>query len=95
MPIRDNLEPMTPMTKAAETTMKMDAGCDYETVRKNIDEAMKKGCRPQAAVKAALEKAGLKKMPAEGRKDVKVVWMRKDDVGEPGAGGSLSTPMGP
>lgn len=77
----------------------MKAGSDYDTVQKNIGDAMQKGCSPRDAVGAALKKAGLDKMPAEGRK-VSLKVTKAEPMSPPGGGGaefggSTAGPTGP
>ncbi len=62
-----------PLSKSEDLDKSMASGHDFETVRKNIDCAMQKGCSPKQAVKAALAKAGIDKMPFEGRKQTMTV----------------------
>ena len=97
-----------PTAKSEELGKSMESGSDHATVRKNIDCAIQKGARPRDAIEAALNKAGLDKMPAEGRKvQLKVAAtnnfgsVKKDEpMTPPGGGGaefggSTPGPTGP
>lgn len=84
-----------PLSKSEELDKSMAPGQDFETVRKNIDCAMQKGCNPKQAVKAALTKAGIDKMPFEGRKNAMTVTKSGDMATGPDMGGSTPGPTGP
>lgn len=69
-----------PLSKSEDLDKSMASGNDFETVRKNIDCAMQKGFNPKQAVKAALAKAGIDKMPFESRKQSMTVTKAGEDA---------------